>query len=297
MKTVERWRDQQEGKSKLTAWGQGGIHLSESYGPWNLGEPWELGHWVLWKERRGDWRQRSSLEVLVRGTQTFASPNSDSMFCRREEVYFLYFFFFIIIWGGAYCTACGILVPWPGIEPMLPGVEAQSPNHWATREDPGGLSSRNTKPERLCDIRYIGRQSGVKVCTLSESLCLPPPQPSFRITDRRWKDSFLQKLTHTRKKTYTYWHLEALGEKAHCRPDLPGINPIRVHRTSSQLFRASSLSGSQGFQLRKASDMKESKIIKQENKSIYEESRNKEWVADTESKLYLVSLEPKEKTP
>ena len=32
--------------------------------------------------------------------------------------------------------ACRILIPQPGIEPMLPAVEAQSPNHWTTREVP-----------------------------------------------------------------------------------------------------------------------------------------------------------------
>ena len=32
--------------------------------------------------------------------------------------------------------ACGILVPQPGIEPLYPGVEVQSPNHWTTRELP-----------------------------------------------------------------------------------------------------------------------------------------------------------------
>lgn len=166
------------------------MDLSEGYDPWNLGEPQELGHRVLWEERCGDWRQRGSLGVLVRGTQTFAGPNSDSMFCRTEEVYFLSFFFFIIILGGPYCTACGVLVPWPRIELMLSGVEAQSPQHWATREVPGGLFSRKTKPERLCDIRYIGRQSRVKVCTLSESLSLPPPQPSLRITDQEMERFF-----------------------------------------------------------------------------------------------------------
>ena len=31
-------------------------------------------------------------------------------------------------------VACSILVPWPGIEPRPPVVEAQSLNHWATRE-------------------------------------------------------------------------------------------------------------------------------------------------------------------
>ena len=31
-------------------------------------------------------------------------------------------------------TACGILVPQPGIEPMPPAVEAQCPNHWTVKE-------------------------------------------------------------------------------------------------------------------------------------------------------------------
>ena len=34
-------------------------------------------------------------------------------------------------------VARGILVPWPGIEPVLPAVEVQSLNHWSTREFPG----------------------------------------------------------------------------------------------------------------------------------------------------------------
>ena len=47
-----------------------------------------------------------------------------------------------------YCTffcfwpchaACGILVPQPGIEPMPPAVEVQSPNHWTAREFPAVL--------------------------------------------------------------------------------------------------------------------------------------------------------------
>ena len=36
-----------------------------------------------------------------------------------------------------YPMACGILVPQPGIEPVSPAVEAQSLNHWSTREVPG----------------------------------------------------------------------------------------------------------------------------------------------------------------
>ena len=33
-------------------------------------------------------------------------------------------------------TACRFLVPWPGIEPMPPAVEARSLNHWTTRAVP-----------------------------------------------------------------------------------------------------------------------------------------------------------------
>ena len=32
--------------------------------------------------------------------------------------------------------ACGILVPWPGIEPASPALEAWSLNHWTAREVP-----------------------------------------------------------------------------------------------------------------------------------------------------------------
>ena len=33
-------------------------------------------------------------------------------------------------------TVCGILVPWPGMEPSPPAMAAWSPNHWTTREVP-----------------------------------------------------------------------------------------------------------------------------------------------------------------
>ena len=37
-------------------------------------------------------------------------------------------------------SACGILVPKPGIKPVTPAVEAQRPNHWTARKGP-----RNTE--------------------------------------------------------------------------------------------------------------------------------------------------------
>ena len=36
--------------------------------------------------------------------------------------------------------ACGILVPWPGIEPMHPAMEVWSLNHWTARESPSFFS-------------------------------------------------------------------------------------------------------------------------------------------------------------
>ena len=41
---------------------------------------------------------------------------------------------FLFFWPR--CTAYGILVPQPGIEPVPPAVEAWSLNHWTTREVP-----------------------------------------------------------------------------------------------------------------------------------------------------------------
>ena len=40
------------------------------------------------------------------------------------------------LYGDRWPMACGILVPWPGMEPTAPAVVAQSLNHWTAREDP-----------------------------------------------------------------------------------------------------------------------------------------------------------------
>ena len=42
--------------------------------------------------------------------------------------------FFLIF--GLHRAACGILAPWPEIEPAPPALAAQSLNHWTTREFP-----------------------------------------------------------------------------------------------------------------------------------------------------------------
>ena len=41
---------------------------------------------------------------------------------------------FLLFFFWPYCEACGILVPWPGIEPGPPAMKVLTPNHWTTRE-------------------------------------------------------------------------------------------------------------------------------------------------------------------
>ena len=62
-------------------------------------------------------------ESLYPLTNIFPPPPTTSL---------LYFFFFFFVWlhGEAY----RILVPRPGIKPTAPAVEAQSLNHWTTKE-------------------------------------------------------------------------------------------------------------------------------------------------------------------
>ena len=55
------------------------------------------------------------------------------------------FFFF---WP--YPAACGILVPWPGIELMSSALEVQSLNHWTTREVPELCVCVCAKSLQLC---------------------------------------------------------------------------------------------------------------------------------------------------
>ena len=51
-------------------------------------------------------------------------------------IVFRILFFTILLYFWLCCVACGILVPQPGIKPMLPAVEARSLNYWITREVP-----------------------------------------------------------------------------------------------------------------------------------------------------------------
>ena len=52
-------------------------------------------------------------------------------------------------------TACGILVPQPGIEPVPPALEAQSLNHWTAREVPIVSFSLDFKLHEGRDCAYL----------------------------------------------------------------------------------------------------------------------------------------------
>ena len=70
------------------------------------------------------------LTAPMRGVSILRLP----MIERTANVLFLSFFLSFFFWPHR--VACGILVPWPGIEPASPAWEARSLNHWTTREVP-----------------------------------------------------------------------------------------------------------------------------------------------------------------
>ena len=65
---------------------------------------------------------------------------------------FTFLSFFLSFWS--YYVTCGTLVPWPGIKPVPPAVDAQSPNHW-TREVPWLCLSQSTFCKRLSPFRFL----------------------------------------------------------------------------------------------------------------------------------------------
>ena len=86
----------------------------------------------------------------------------DPGICYYKSVPILFYFW-------PHCVACGILFPWPGIEPTPPALEAWSPNHWTAREvpttSPQPLLKSNAQPglrsTELKPINHlIGRNPG-----------------------------------------------------------------------------------------------------------------------------------------
>ena len=63
----------------------------------------------------------------------------------EKQTHIFNYLFFSFLFSWQCCTACGLLAPWPGIEPPPLALEVQSLNHWTTREVPQ-LSSVRCHP-------------------------------------------------------------------------------------------------------------------------------------------------------
>ena len=90
------------------------------------------GHIYMW----GLAHNYISGEMVLFFSPLRAKPRQTSLFFvfffKCNPFLYFYFLFKKLFWP--HCMSCGILVSWPGIEPMSPAVEAQSLNHWTTRE-------------------------------------------------------------------------------------------------------------------------------------------------------------------
>ena len=71
----------------------------------------------------------------------FFSFFRDNLLLYLLYIFIIFIYIYLFILGG---TACGILVPGPGIEPGPSAVKALSPNHWTTREFPIFLITKLT---------------------------------------------------------------------------------------------------------------------------------------------------------
>ena len=74
--------------------------------------------------------------------------------------------------------ACGILVPWPGIKPVPPAMEAQSLNHWTTREVPN-LSVLISNMVTIHKYNLLSK-STVEILNF-HICCIHAPPPSFKL--------------------------------------------------------------------------------------------------------------------
>ena len=77
------------------------------------------------------WCGQQSKHTLYLSSSLIHFPPS-LIFFKLWDIVILFILFFL--WSC--CSACGILVPQAGIEPMSPAIEAQSSNHWTATEVP-----------------------------------------------------------------------------------------------------------------------------------------------------------------
>ena len=110
--------------------------------PMNCSPPGSSVHWIL-QSRILEWVAISICKPPLNnfwstvGYQIFSLKlikepvtKFTGFICLLLDIFFSPFFF--LFW--LLCEACGIFVPWPGIEPRTMAVKVPSPNHWTARE-------------------------------------------------------------------------------------------------------------------------------------------------------------------
>ena len=106
--------------------------------------------------------ERFLWEPLLRD---FAGDSVGRFFLSRP-----FFFFFFLHWEvGSYLPggACEILVLQPGIEPGPPALEAQSLNHWTTREFPQWATLIPTEVSTAWGLVAVMERKGDRGCVAS----------------------------------------------------------------------------------------------------------------------------------
>ena len=78
-----------------------------------------------------------------------------------------------------HCRICGILVPPPGIKPVIPAVEAQSPNDWTTRESPGASASEFQLFCSLVEQPWLGHSTSLFSPLGVRKIMVPKPSSAI----------------------------------------------------------------------------------------------------------------------
>ena len=107
-----------------------------------------LGAKCCYAEKK--WQSCPGLTKRKKNTKPLFSSKAPEN--QKHHLGFFFSFFFFL----AAHMACGILVLCPGIEPVLPAVEAQSLSHWNTREFPWFFKFSQKLPQR-CSVQSLSR--------------------------------------------------------------------------------------------------------------------------------------------
>ena len=83
---------------------------------------------------QGNGHPNSELEISTHPNDSPVMSPGNYGILDKSPYFMGHSFFFLAVHA-----ACGILVPWPGIKPVLPKVKVWSLNQWATKEVYGSL--------------------------------------------------------------------------------------------------------------------------------------------------------------